>query len=198
MASSPRPRGDKRARTRQALIAATLEIVAAEGFAGASLEAIARRAGVTRGSIYSNFADRDALMIAAIASQGMALDRDFSREMPLRAQLRRFAEALFDQFPAAAGGGGLVVEYQVYAMSQPHLRARLAAMYADMFAVIADQFEAQYAGKLAIDAHTLALAVQALAMGLVWQFMLTPSQVSRDQVIAAFEALARGAEFGGS
>ena len=137
-------------------------------------------------------------MMAAVASRGMTLDRDFSREMPLRAQLRRFAETLFDQFPAAVGGGGLVVEYQVYAMSQPHLRARLAAMYGDMFGTIAAQFEAQYAGKLAIDAHTLALAVQALAMGLVWQFMLTPTEISRDQVIAAFEALARGAEFGGT
>ncbi len=196
MASPPRPRGDKRARTRQALIAATLEIVADQGFAGASLEAIARRAGVTRGSIYSNFADRDELMIAAIASQGMALDRDFSRPMPLRAQLRRFAETLFDQFPAAAGGGGLVVEYQVYAMSQPHLRTKLAAMYGDMFGTIAAQFEAQYADQLAIAPHTLALAVQALAMGLVWQFMLTPADISRAQVIAAFEALARGAELG--
>jgi len=193
MASPPRPRGDKRARTRQALITATLEIVAEAGFAGASLEAIARRAGVTRGSIYSNFADRDALMIAAIASQGMSLDRDFSREMPLQAQLHRFAEDLFDQFPAAAGGGGLVIEYQIYAMSQPHLRSKLADLYGGMFAVIARQFEAQYAGQLAIDAHTLALAVQALAMGLVWQFMLTPAEISRDQVIAAFEALARGA-----
>src|SRR5277367_5106958 len=115
MAESPRRRGDKRDRTRQALIDAALKIVAEEGFAGASLEAIARRAGVTRGSIYSNFADRDELMIAAVASRGMSLDRDFSREMPLQAQLRRFAESLFDQFPTAAGGGGLVVEYQVYA-----------------------------------------------------------------------------------
>jgi AcrR family transcriptional regulator len=198
MVSPPKPRGDKRARTRQSLIAATLEIVAEQGFAGASLEAVARRAGVTRGSIYSNFADRDELMMAAIASQGMALDRDFSRPMPLKAQLRRFAENLFDQFPAAAGGGGLVVEYQVYAMSQPHLRAKLAEMYGGMFASIAGQFEAQYANDLAIGPHTLALAVQALAMGLVWQFMLTPTEISRDQVIAAFEALARGAVLGSS
>src|SRR5579872_6609682 len=133
MDAPPTPRGDKRERTRRTLIAATLEIVAEEGFAGASLEAIARRAGVTRGSIYSNFDDRDELMIAAVASQGMSLDRDFSRKMPLKAQLRRFAETLFDQFPAAAGGGGVVVEYQVYAMSQPRLRAKLAAMYGGMF-----------------------------------------------------------------
>jgi hypothetical protein len=30
-------------------------------------------------------------------------------------------------------------------------------------------------------------------MGLVWQFMLTPTGLSRDEVISAFAALARGA-----
>jgi AcrR family transcriptional regulator len=194
MADSPPRRGDKRERTSRALIAATLDLVAERGFAGASLEAIAARAGVTRGSIYSNFESRDALMMAAVASQGMSLDRDFSRSMPLAAQLRRFAEELPGQFPAAAGGGGLIVEYQIYAMSQPHLRTQLASLYEGMFRTIAAQFEAQYQGALAIDAHALALAVQALAMGLVWQFMLTPAEVRRQDVIAAFEALARGAE----
>jgi AcrR family transcriptional regulator len=193
MKSPAKPRGDKRQRTRQALIAATLEVIAETGFVGASLEAIARRAGVTRGAIYSNFEGRDELMMAAVASRGMTLDRDFSQPMPLEAQLRRFAENLLDQFPAAAGGGGLVIEFQVYAMSQPPLRARLASIYEAMFATIASQFAAQYGDTLAISADALARAVQALAMGLVWQFMLTPAAVSRDAVIAAFAALARGA-----
>lgn len=193
MTSPAKPRGDKRQRTRQALIAAALDVIAESGFAGASLEAIARRAGVTRGSIYSNFADRDELMMAAVASQGMTLDRDFSRSMPLDAQLRRFAENLLAQFPAAAGGGSLIIEFQIYAMSQPHLRAQLAASYEAMFAQIAGQLAAQYAEQLAISPRALALAIQALSMGLVWQFMLTPTGLSRDEVVAAFAALARGA-----
>jgi AcrR family transcriptional regulator len=193
MVSPPKPRGDKRARTRQTLIAATLDVIGESGFASASLEAIARRAGVTRGAIYSNFPDRDALMMAAVASQGMTLDRNFSQPMSLEAQLRRFAENLLDQFPAAAGGGGLIIEFQIYALSQPHLRAQLAASYEAMFAQIAGQLAAQYADQLAIGPRALALAVQALAMGLVWQFMLTPAAVSRAEVIEAFAALARGA-----
>jgi AcrR family transcriptional regulator len=193
MPSSAKPRGDKRQRTRQALIAATLDVIAETGFAGASLEAIARRAGVTRGSIYSNFVGRDELMMAAVASQGMTLDRDFSQPMPLDAQLRRFAENLLEQIPAAAGGGSLVIEFQIYAMSQPQLRAQLAATYEAMFGQIASQLAAQYGEQLLISPRALALAIQALAMGLVWQFMLTPTAVSRDEVIAGFAALARGA-----
>jgi AcrR family transcriptional regulator len=174
-------------------MAAALEVIAERGFAGASLEAIARRAGVTRGSIYSNFADREALLMAAVASQGMSLDRSFAEVLPLREQLRRFAESLLAQFPAAAGGGSLVIEYQLYAMGQPDLRQRLAAAYADMFEKMTAAFAAQYQGEVAIGPHALALAVQALAMGLVWQSMLTPSEVRREDVLAAFDALAVGA-----
>jgi AcrR family transcriptional regulator len=194
MTSPAKPRGDKRQRTRQALIAAALDVVAETGFAGASLEAIARRAGVTRGAIYSNFADRDALLLTAVASRGMTLDRDFSRTMPLEAQLRRFAQNLLEQLPAAADGGNLVIEFQIYAMSQPHLRAQLASSYEAMFATIASQLAAQYGNELTISADALARAVQALAMGLVWQFMLTPAQVRPAEVIDAFAALARGSE----
>lgn len=193
MPSPAKPRGDKRQRTRQALIAAALDVIAETGFAGASLEAIARRAGVTRGSIYSNFEGRDELMTAAVVSRGMTLDRDFSRPMPLEAQLGRFAENLLGELPVAAAGGDLVIEFQIYAMSQPRLRAQMAASYEAMFAQIASQLAAQYEGQLAISADALALAIQALAMGLVWQFMLTPAAVSRDAVLAAFAALARGA-----
>jgi AcrR family transcriptional regulator len=196
MAQPPR-RGDKRERTRRLLIEAALQVIAEAGFAGASLDAIARRAGVTRGSIYSNFAGRDALMTAAVASQGMRLNRDFGETLPLRAQLRRFAEALSEQFPAGARDGALIIEYQLYAMSQPALRTQLAAAYEGMFAQMTTALAAQYEGELSMSVQALALAVQALSMGLVWQFMLTPDAVRREDVIAAFDALARGAEASG-
>jgi AcrR family transcriptional regulator len=196
MPQSPRRRGDKRERTRRALIEAALQVIAEEGFVGSSLEAIARRAGVTRGSIYSNFAGRDELMTAAVASQGMRLDREFGGRLPLRANLRRFAETLLDQFPAGARDGSPIIEYQLYAMSQPALRAQLAAAYEAMFAKMTEALAAQYEERLVIGAHALALAVQALTMGLVWQFMLTPQEVRREDVLAAFEALAIGAERG--
>jgi AcrR family transcriptional regulator len=193
MAESPKRRGDKRERTRAKLIAATLAEIEAAGFDGASLEAIARRAGVTRGSIYSNFAGRDELMLAAVGSQGMQLGRDFSAPMPLKAQLRAFAVRLLEQLPAGARGGEMVIGYALYAVKDPEQRAAVAGAYAQMFATIAADLEAQYGTRLAIDPLALALAIQALAMGVVWQFILSPADVRRADVIAAFEALAAGA-----
>jgi AcrR family transcriptional regulator len=194
MAESGKRRGDKRERTRSKLLAATLAVIEEAGFDGASLEAIARRAGVTRGSIYSNFAGRDALMLAAVGAQGMQLDRDFTAVMPLKAQLRGFAERLLEQLPAGARGGEMVIGYALYALKAPEQRAAVAGVYAEMFARIAAELEAQYGERLAIDPRALALAIQALAMGVVWQFILSPQDVRREAVIAAFEALADGAQ----
>jgi AcrR family transcriptional regulator len=192
VAESPKPRGDKRERTRRALIDAALAVVEEKGFAGASLDEIARRAGMSRGAIYSNFPDREALFVAAVTSQGMTLERDFSRPLPLKAQLRRFADDFIGQLPVAAGTGKIVIDYQLYAMSQPGLRAQMAQMYGASFAAIAAQFEAQYGAALAGRAHTLALAVQALIMGFIWQFMLTPDEVTPQAIREAFDALADG------
>lgn len=193
MADSPKRRGDKRERTRAKLIEATLDVIREAGFAAASLEAIARRAGVTRGSIYSNFAGRDALMLAAVGSQGMQLDRDFTAPMPLKAQLRGFAERLLGELPAGSRGGEMVIGYALYAIRSPEQRAAVAGVYSDMFAKIAADLAAQYGDRLAIAPQALALAIQALAMGVVWQFILSPQDVRPAEVIAAFEALAEGA-----
>src|SRR4051794_26825171 len=110
---SPR-RGDKRERTKAALIAAFWAIVDEHGCSAASLEAVARRAGMTRGSIYSNFASRAELLLAAAAARGLKIDRDFSRPGPLKAQLREFAEGLVATLPQARGTQGWHAELMVH------------------------------------------------------------------------------------
>ena len=58
------PKGDKRDRTRARLLEAARAIVREKGFARTTLEAVARRAGMTTGAIYGNFKNRDELFIA--------------------------------------------------------------------------------------------------------------------------------------
>ena len=59
----------KRQRTQAKLIEATLAIVAERGFAAVSLSEVAARAGVSKGSIYSNFRGKGALLWAAAGSR---------------------------------------------------------------------------------------------------------------------------------
>jgi len=61
----------RRTRTRQRLMAAAVAVFAERGVIGASVEEICEAAGFTRGAFYSNFADKDALVLALI-EQGIA------------------------------------------------------------------------------------------------------------------------------
>src|ERR1044072_7570845 len=63
---SPRrqPKGDKRERTRAALLEAARALVREKGYERTTIEEVARRAGMTTGAIYGNFKNRDELFIA--------------------------------------------------------------------------------------------------------------------------------------
>jgi AcrR family transcriptional regulator len=186
-------RGDKRERTRTALIAAAWDVIEEKGFPGASLEEIARRAGMTRGAIYSNFPSRAELLLAVVGARGLNINRDFSRPGTLREQLRWFAEGLIATLPDARGTQRWHAEFMVHIAADPALREHIAEGFAIGFDQMADQFRAQHGAGLAIDAHSLALAVQSLAMGFVYQAILSPEAVPARAVLEAFDALAEGA-----
>src|SRR5215831_1728742 len=64
MASRRRPKGNKRDRTRAALLEAARALVRERGYERTTLEKVAHRAGMTTGAIYGNFRNRDELFIA--------------------------------------------------------------------------------------------------------------------------------------
>lgn len=69
MSAHPRLRrtqADRSAATREALIAAARRLFAAQGFAEVATDAIATEAGVTRGALYHQFADKVALFDAVV------------------------------------------------------------------------------------------------------------------------------------
>src|SRR3954467_6203073 len=65
-ASSPRgrPKGDKRERTRAALLEAARAVIRERGYERTTLEKVAKRAGITTGAIYRNFKNRGELFLA--------------------------------------------------------------------------------------------------------------------------------------
>ncbi len=195
MPESPekRRRGDKRERTRAALIAATWAVIDEKGLSAASLEEIARRAGMTRGAIYSNFPSRADLLMAAAGVRGLAINRDFSEPGTLRQQLRRFAEGLIEVLPDARGTQRWHAEFMVHIAADPELRTRIAEGFGGLFDEMAAQFRRHHGDALAIDPHSLALAVQSMAMGFVYQAILSPTAVPARAVLEAYDALAAGA-----
>jgi len=84
-------RRDARAR-REALIAAAAEIFAARGY-GVPLEDIAVHAGVGRGTLYRNFSDREALVLAIFSGELDRLETIAARDQDLRQSMTDLALA---------------------------------------------------------------------------------------------------------
>ena len=75
-----RPRQARSLQTVGALLDATEEVLRTHGYAGASTNRIARAAGVSVGSLYQYFGDKDGLI-------GAALERALARESEVLARL---------------------------------------------------------------------------------------------------------------
>lgn len=75
MSSSRRTQAARSAATRDALIAAARQLFAAHGFGSVGTEAIVRAAGVTRGALYHQFADKTELFAAVFETVEAELTR---------------------------------------------------------------------------------------------------------------------------
>jgi AcrR family transcriptional regulator len=75
--------------TREKLFQAAAEVFEEQGIGAASIEAIAAAAGLTRGAFYSNFADKDELIIAMLEDH---VDRSIRHHRELLAHHRTPAD----------------------------------------------------------------------------------------------------------
>src|SRR5512143_531269 len=125
--SSPRgkPKGDKRDRTRAALLEAARALIREKGYERTTMEEVARRAGMTTGAIYGNFKNRDELFIALgqaywpPVAPKVAPGATFAEAM--RALAKATLAAVQDRTPVAVGRlTGLA-----YTLTNSELRARV-------------------------------------------------------------------------
>jgi AcrR family transcriptional regulator len=77
IARTRRTQADRSAETRDALVAAGRRLFAVHGFADVPTDAIAAAAGVTRGALYHQFADKTALFETVLA----AVEADIARRL---------------------------------------------------------------------------------------------------------------------
>jgi len=101
MVATRQTREERKARTRADLLVAGRQVFLERGFHRATLDEIAEAAGYTKGAVYSNFADKDALFVAVLdahyasrieAYRGIMLEGE-TIEQTLRAVSRFMAEA---------------------------------------------------------------------------------------------------------
>jgi AcrR family transcriptional regulator len=190
---SPRqkPKGDKRQRTRAALLEAARALVREGGYQRTTLEKVAHRAGMTTGAIYGNFKNRDELFIAL----GQAYWPPIAPKIPPGATFAQamhvFAKATLaaadERAPVAVGRlTGLA-----YALDKTELRSQVVEITKGSYEFGAEWLRAFDPGELPMPPEHLVRVLHALIEGLVMQRILTPELCPDEVFYAAFAALTR-------
>jgi AcrR family transcriptional regulator len=122
-------RGRIRETTVQAILAAAEEVFADDGFHAARMGAIAAKAGVSVGTLYNHFEDRDALLGGLlVAHRGELLERmdraiEDASTRPLRERLRGIVGAFFGHCQQHRKFVSLALQQEMGRFQQTHPQA---------------------------------------------------------------------------
>jgi AcrR family transcriptional regulator len=192
-AAPERRKGDKRERTRAALLSAAMELIQEQGYERTTLAEVAARASMTRGAIYGNFKNREDLFLAVVGTRWNPIVPRFRRGAPLQENMRALGEAVaaaVDERRRSALGA---FSFMTYALTHEEMRERLARENAQVYLQAAEgllRFARQE--DLPLPAESFVRVLHALTDGLLYLRFLTPGLITDAVIVGAFEALAGG------
>ena len=127
----PRRTRPTRGEVRDRILDAASKVFAAEGFAGATIDAIGQAAGFTKGAVYSNFESKDELFLALLDREFELRGEQIATALESGGDTAAAAQALsrsvLDSIHGHADYYVLFVEYWLRALRDPQLRERLIA-----------------------------------------------------------------------
>lgn len=191
----------KRDRTRQAVIEATAHIFNTKGYAGTSINDITEASGLTRGSVYGNFHNKEEVALAAF---------DYNLKMVKNTVQSRMAEAktnfeklmayieAYDHYSKGkfpAGGCPILNTATEADDTNPLLKERSAKAILSWKKGITNILnEGVRSGEFAsdVDADQLAISLIALIEGGIMIAKATNSQTNLDKVLKTAKLLIRG------
>ncbi len=184
---------------RQRLLDAAAEEFAEQGFSAARLTEVARRAGFTKGAVYSNFESKQDLFAELFAQRSLELAGRVLAEiagMSPTDAVGKSGEAIASWMAGNPGWLLLVLEFGVLAgrdpqIAQAYLRERrhLRSQLVELIGARASEWGV----KDAFDVRTTAISLMALISGLVLEHSVDPEEVDQQAMGAAVTALFAGA-----
>jgi AcrR family transcriptional regulator len=193
-------RAESQARTRQALLDAAAEVFVERGLHRSSVEAIAERAGFTRGAFYSNFASKEELFAELLQSTVYAAyramgERQLAGDEPIPTA-RETAKTLaqIQAHPDGRWMFRLWLELLLEAGRDEKMRGLAADFWRtnrELIARIVAKRFADAGRELPTDARTLASAAIAMDIGLAIQHYVDPEVVPLDVYPEAFSLFDR-------
>jgi AcrR family transcriptional regulator len=188
------PKGDKRERTRAALIDAAAAVIGEKGWDRTSLEEVARRAGMSRGAIYGNFHDRDELFLAVVQRRWKPVMPPYTPGTTFKQHMHVVGKALAAAGPDRRAQALGALSFMLYALTHEHMRDEIERLNRDLYKKMADATAKAFpSGQLPMDPARLIPVLHALADGLTFLRFLTPTLITEDVIVSAFDAIAGGA-----
>ncbi len=185
------PKGDKRERTRTALLDAALALTREKGFEETTLQDVAERAGMSTGAIYGNFKNRDELFMALAIRQWAPIRPQFKAGSSFAELMHAMADAVLAAIPDRRPGAVGALTFRAYALRHETVRQSFSEEMAKGLAAgaiwVDTMFEAE---DLPMPPETLVRVINALIEGLLFQRFLTPELMPDEVFHAAFGALA--------
>jgi AcrR family transcriptional regulator len=192
-ANDPRsqPKGDKRSRTRAALLAATRDLVRERGYGATTMEDIAQRAGMTTGAIYNNFRNREDLFIALSDEYWPPIVPKVEAGADFPQIMRAMAEATLAAVPDRQAAAIGFLTGRAYAIDHEETRKRAQEKMEEGYAFGAAWLK-DIAAKddLPFPPEVMIGIIHALTEGLLLQRFLAPQLVNDEVFRAAFDLLA--------
>lgn len=127
--SRRRTQAQRREATRVAVLDATIDSLAEDGYAQTTMRGVAERAGVTPGALQHHFETKVELLGQARQHLGRTIGRELMADLPTRvASIRLRNEVMLDRWWTVCCGSGFhaLVELWVASRSDDDLRRRLA------------------------------------------------------------------------
>jgi AcrR family transcriptional regulator len=189
--------GERRARTRQALLDAAADLFAERGVEGASVDAIAEAADRTSGALYDHFGSKDGLLFALLEGWVDDVAAVIGAELFSATSLEERMAALWRNIsrPVAGGGNWIALEHELWSYAARNEKAReyLARRYRTIWDQV-NEGVAEWA-----DGDTdVAPALIGLLLGLEMMRRVDPDAVPEELAVAALTGVvtsrtARGA-----
>jgi hypothetical protein len=185
-----RPKGDKRARTRAKIVEAAAFVTLEKGFEHATVQEIARRAGVSNGAVYGNFKNRDELFASIGPAYWPRVRVQVKAGASFPEIMRALAEATVGVMPERQRRGAGRYSGLAYGLTNEALRAASAGNAVEAYA------RAESWWRSVIDEDHLPAPVDiwvrivaAMIEGLTYCRLFTPELTPDEVIYAAFEAL---------
>jgi AcrR family transcriptional regulator len=188
-----RPKGDKRQRTRARLVDAAAAVIGEKGWDRTSLDEVAKRAGMTRGAIYGNFANREELFLAVVQARWKPVAPHHIPGTTFRQHMHALGKAVAAAGPARRAHALGALSFMLYALTHEDLRARLVQLNAETYKRMAEGLTKIFPRRdLPMTPERLIPILHALSDGLTLLSALMPELVTEKVIVAAFDAVAGG------